>query len=103
MGDQTEFPLEELIRKENPPVPKYVTIIDHLSVDELASRYRKAINPIERSHFQIVWLLAQGKRVSEVAETTGYCANWSEELGDQRQYNRGASPLLSQELQGNLR
>jgi transposase len=89
------------------PVPKYITITMHLSVNELAHRYRKASSPIERSHFQIVWLLAQGKRVSEVAETTGYCANWirilarrynqngPQALGDQRQHNQGALPLLS--------
>jgi transposase len=92
-----------------------VTITSHLSVDELANRYRKATDPIERSHFQIVWLLAQGKRVSEVAAATGYCANWirilarrynqggPQALGDQRQHNKGAFPLLSQELQDNLR
>jgi transposase len=96
-------------------VPKYVTITNHLSVDELASRYRKAVDPIERSHFQIVWLLAQGKRVREVVEITGYCANWirilarrynqdgPQVLADQRHQNAGATPLLSQELQGNLR
>ena len=95
-------------------MPKYVTIAAHLSADELASRYRKAINPIERSHCQIVWLLAQGKRVSEVAEATGYCSNWIRilarrynqdgqlALGDRRQHNKGAPPLLSQELQDSL-
>ncbi len=96
-------------------MPKYVTISNHLSVNELANRYRKAADPIERSHFQIIWLLAQGKRVSEGAAVTNYCANWirilarrynqggPQALGDQRQHNTGASPLLSQELQENLR
>jgi hypothetical protein len=62
-------------------VPKYVTVAAHLSLDELAHRYRKAVDPVERSHFHIIWLLAQGKRVSEVALVTDYCPNWSENTG----------------------
>lgn len=42
-------------------MPKYVSIVAYLSVDDLASRYRKATDPIERSHFQIIWLLAEAK------------------------------------------
>jgi len=52
-------------------MPKYVRIVAHRSRDDLAYRYRKATDPIERSHFQIIWLLARGKRVREVAESTG--------------------------------
>jgi transposase len=95
-------------------MPKYVCIATHLSVDELENRYRRATDPIERSHFQIIWLLAQGKRVHAVAEVTGYCANWirilarrynqegPQALADQRQYNRGAPPILSKEQQEQL-
>ena len=57
-------------------MPKYVCVAAHVSIDELENRYRKATDPVERSHFQMIWLLAQGKRVPEVAEVTGYCANW---------------------------
>lgn len=95
-------------------MPKYVCIAAHLSVDELENRYRRASDPIERSHFQIIWLLVQGKRVRAVAEVTGYCANWirilarpynqegPQALADQRQYNRGAPPLLSKGQQEQL-
>ena len=95
-------------------MPKHVTIAAHLSVDELATSYRKAADPVERSHFQIIWLLAQGKRVSEVAESTGYCANWirilarrynhdgPQALTDQRHQNTGAPSLLSKEFQEQL-
>jgi hypothetical protein len=48
-------------------MPKPVTINLHLSVKQLESRYRAAKNPVERSHYQIVWLLAQGKTTEEVA------------------------------------
>lgn len=92
-------------------MPKYVTITAYLSVDELANSYRKAADPIERSHFQIIWLLAQGKRVNQIAESTGYCTNWirilarrynrdgPQALADQRHQNEGATPLLSKEQQ----
>lgn len=88
-------------------MPKYVQVAAHFNPDELEQQYRQAIDPVERSHFQIIWLLAYGKRVREVAEVTGYCANWirilvrryNQEgpmaLADQRRYNSGAAPLLS--------
>jgi transposase len=88
-------------------MPKYVQVAAHLTSDELEQQYRQAVDPVERSHFQIIWLLACGKRAREVAEVTGYCANWirilarryNQEgptaLADQRQHNSGASPLLS--------
>ena len=88
-------------------MPKYVTVAAHLSLDELAHRYRKAVDPVERSHFHIIWLLAQGKRVGEVALVTDYCPNWirilvrrynqhgPQALTDQRKQNTGAPALLS--------
>lgn len=47
-----------------------------LSVDELEKRYRSASEGMERSHWQIIWLLAQGHPAYEVAKMTGYCAYW---------------------------
>jgi transposase len=88
-------------------MPKYVHITARLSPDELEQRYRQADDPVERSHLQIIWLLACGKRVREVAVVTGYCTNWiriparrynqqgSEALADQRQHNSGAPSLLT--------
>lgn len=52
-------------------MPKYVQVAAHLAPDELEQHYRQAVDPVERSHFQIIWLLACGKRVREVAEVTG--------------------------------
>jgi Homeodomain-like domain len=97
-----EFPLKEMFFQRGKAMPKYVHLTAHLSIDELEQRYRKADDPVERSHLQIIWLLAQGKRVREVAESTAYCANWirilarrynqdgPQSLADQRQYNSGA-------------
>lgn len=44
-------------------MPKYVHVVAHLDLTELEQRYRKAVDPVERGHLQMIWLLAQGKRV----------------------------------------
>jgi transposase len=79
----------------------------HLPIDELEHRYRRARDAVERSHYQIVWLLAAGRPTAEVCRVTGYCANWVREvakryraggpdaLGDRRHANPGAPPLLT--------
>ncbi len=35
-------------------------------------RYRQAKDPLERSHYQVIWLLASGRSSREVSEITGY-------------------------------
>ena len=74
----------------------------HASTQELEHRYRKAKDPVERSHHQIVWLLSEGKTTGEVCEVTGYSPGWVrqiarrynewgvEGLGDRRHSNPGA-------------
>jgi transposase len=86
-----------------------------LSVEELERRYRGARDPVARSHWQIVWLLAGGAPTADVARVTGYSVNWVREvarryreggadaLGDRRHANPGAAPLLSPEDQEALR
>jgi hypothetical protein len=65
---------------------------EHLGAQELVERYRKAHDPVERPHYQIVWLLAQGKLTREVAHATGDSPEWIRELS--RRYNeRGAEGL----------
>ena len=61
-------------------MPKRITLEPHLSPDELQSRYRQASDPVERSHYQIIWLLASGKSPREVAAVTGYSRHWIYEL-----------------------
>ncbi|HEY9302338.1 MAG TPA: hypothetical protein VIQ31_39450 [Phormidium sp.] len=53
-------------------MPKCLSIELHLSIDELEKRYRGAKAPVKRTHYQIIWLLAQGYSSAEVAEVTGY-------------------------------
>ena len=83
-------------------MPKTIKLVAHLSHEELESRYRKALDPVERSHYQILWLIGQGKTTSQVMEVTGYCRAWiqrlarrynadgPEALGDRRHANPGA-------------
>lgn len=95
-------------------MPKQTFVADHLSVEELEQRYRRAHDPVERSHFQIVWLLAQSKTRPAVAEVTGYSLRWvgeitrrynqdgPEGLGDRRHDNPGGQPILDAEQQERL-
>ena len=79
----------------------------HLAIRELEQSYRSAKNPVLRSHFQHIWLLAKGHTVQEVGAMTGYGLPWIREiarrynrngpegLGDRRKNNRCQQPLLS--------
>jgi len=83
----------------------------------LESRYRKAHDPVLRSHYQILWLISEGRTTTQVIEVTGYCRGWiqqlarryneggPETLGDRRHHNPGAKEraLLSAEQQKELR
>jgi transposase len=95
-------------------MPKRLPLEEHLSTEQLEERYRKARDPVLRSHYQIVWLLSLGKLTREVREATGYSSEWireisrrynergAEGLGDRRHENPGASPLLSASEQREL-
>ena len=48
----------------------------HRAVDALEQRYRRATDPVARSQWQMVWLLAGGMPTAEVARVTGYSVNW---------------------------
>lgn len=95
-------------------MPRRIAIKPHLSIEELRTRYRNSSEPTERSHYQIIWLLAEGKPTEQVAEMTGYSRNWIYELvwgynrlgvkslGDKRKQNQGAKPLLNEQQQALL-
>jgi hypothetical protein len=40
---------------------KPITVKTHLSLEALETRYRKAKDAVERSHWQIIWLLAEAQ------------------------------------------
>jgi len=95
-------------------MPKHLSLSPHLPVEELEQRYRQACDPVQRSQFQIVWLLASGKRSQEVSQVTGYSLRWvriiarrynqlgPEGLGDARHRNPGGAPLLDELQQAHL-
>lgn len=79
--------------------------------------YRKAHDPVLRSHLQMLWRLSSGDSIGEVARSVGYSTKWVREiarryeeegvegLGDRRHRNPGGAKraLLSQEQQQELR
>jgi transposase len=98
-------------------MPKRLELSPHAGAQELERRYRKAKDPVERSHCQIVWLLSEGRTTVEVCEVTGYSPGWVrriarrynergvEGLGDRRHGNPGARDraLLDEEGEAELR
>jgi transposase len=83
----------------------------------LESLYRKAADPVLRTHLLMVWRMSVGDSVSEVARMVGYSKKWTTEiarryeregvegLGDRRHGNPGAKEraLLDEEAQAELR
>jgi transposase len=98
-------------------MPKRLQLSPHASTEELEHLYRKAHDPVKRSHLQIVWLLSEGRTTEEVRRITGYSPGWVrkiarrynergvEGLGDRRHRNPGAKEraLLDEEGQAELR
>jgi len=92
-----------------------LNIPPHLSLAELAQRYRRAHDPVARSQWQIVWLLAGGASTTAVARSTSSSVNWIREIarryredgaagiGDRRHGNPGAAPLRDAAHQEQLR
>lgn len=95
-------------------MPRRISIAPHLNVSELEQLYRQASYGIESRQYQIIWLLAQGKKTLEVEEITGYSRTWIyalvkryndlgiSGLGDRRQKNQGSKPLIEDVEQAQL-
>jgi transposase len=75
------------------------TINAHLSSVELEERYKAARDPIAKSHFHAVWLLASGYEVEEVAELLSFSMRWVRELA--RRYNEGGPGALGDQRVNN--
>ena len=71
---------------------RHITLTPHFTTQELEARYRRASDGTERSHWQIIWLLAQGHPAGKVAEMTGYSAYWIGQLA--HRYNAGGADAL---------
>jgi transposase len=87
----------------------------HLSVAELEHRYKSATEPIGKSHFHALWLLARGYAIDETAEVLSFSPRWVRILikryneggpallGDQRVHNGTEPTILTAEALGALK
>ncbi|NEP87739.1 MAG: hypothetical protein F6K18_13445 [Okeania sp. SIO2C2] len=55
---------------------KRLSIKEHISVQEMEKLYGGARDVVERSQWQIIWLLAKALKSEEVAIVTGYGWQW---------------------------
>lgn len=79
-------------------MPRHIRLTTNLGVAELEQRYRSAREGVERSHWQIIWLLAQGHPAYAVAQMTGYSAYWIGQVA-QRFNAEGAEALVNHRCQ----
>ena len=90
-------------------------VVEHLSVAELQAGYRGSKAATLARHYQVIWLLAQGRTVGETARLTGFVPRWVEELlgrynrfgpsslGDRRRGNGAKATILTPEILAMLR
>src|SRR4051794_34257785 len=86
----------------------------HLSVEDLEARLRSAQDPTATRHVQVIWLLARGHTIADVAAVTSFVPRWIEQLlarynahgpealGDLRRRNGSAPSVLRPELLARL-
>lgn len=90
-------------------------LASHLSAAELEGRYETAADPIAKSHFHAIWLLARDYSISEVAAILSFSTRWvrllvkrynehgPDSLGDRREGNGTAPTILTPEALGALK
>ncbi len=95
-------------------MPRRTSIRADIGVEEVERRYRAARDPVARSHWQSVWLLAQGEPSERVRAVTGYSLTWvrtvarrynagaEQGIGDRCHANRGGTRLLTPEQEAAL-
>lgn len=59
-------------------MPKKIRLQGHLTTEELERRYKQAKDGVERSQYQIIWMLSQWWSTTEVMAATGYSRGWAE-------------------------
>ena len=74
-------------------------LVIHLSAEELEARFRGADTVVERTHFQVIWLLAKGRTVGETAEVTAVSERWVNKLSER--YARYGAAALGDLRRGN--
>jgi transposase len=96
-------------------MPRHAAVADHHALDALEHRYRSARDPVERTHWQAIWLVAGGRTCAETAAIVGYSLTWLRTLirrynadgpdgvVDHRRANPGGAPLLTPAQKTELR
>ncbi|HRO13181.1 winged helix-turn-helix domain-containing protein, partial [Amaricoccus sp.] len=74
-------------------------VAGHLGIEELQEGYRSSDNVVLARHYQVIWLLAQGRSCSEVARLTSFALRWVEQLLER--YNRFGPGSLGDRRRGN--
>jgi Homeodomain-like domain-containing protein len=74
-------------------MPKRIRLPLYLTDHELHEHYRQAHDPVERSHWHFLWLLARGLTATAIARVTGYSAYWIGQIA--RRYNRAGPPVCA--------
>jgi transposase len=89
-------------------------VAGHLSVEDLEAEFRSAQDPTATRHFEVIWLLARGHTIADVAAVTSFVPRWIEQLvarynahgpdalGDLRRRNGSAPSVLRPELLARL-
>jgi len=90
----------------------------HLTYQEITQCYRNCKNPIEKSRWHLVWLMANPDKpmmVIKAAKTVGFCQRWARTLVnrynkngekgllDQRKNNLGNTPVLNEKQKKELK
>jgi transposase len=71
---------------------KRVTVTTELTTEELHDRNLRAANPVERTHWHILWGIAEGHTPDEVAFLLGSTARWVRTIV--QRWNRGGEPAI---------
>ena len=81
-------------------------VAGHLSVEDLEAGFRSARDPTAVRRFLVIWLLARGHTIADVAAVTSFVPRWIEQLlarynaegpealGDLRRRNGGVPSVL---------
>ena len=74
-------------------------VVGHLSAAELQAGWRGSKDATLARHYQVIWLLSEGRSTAEVARLTGFVRRWVEEL--LVRYNRFGPSSLGDRRRGN--
>ena len=74
-------------------------VAGHLSLAELQAGYRASGDARLARHYQVIWLLAQGRSYADVAQLTSLARRWVEQL--LARYNQFGPSSLGDRRRGN--